>query len=129
MNASTASTPARTALPPPLHLGEGTYLDTVTAAELLACTTRTVTNLITRGHLPAVRPGPGKTPYRIPADALLAFVERYGHHQPELVADTPDAARLPEFTTRPTVLEVSRSPDGLLRVRPHRPPDPDQQDG
>lgn len=128
MTASTALTHPN---PPPtsLHLGEGTLLDTATAAELLACSTRTVTNLITRGHLAAVRLGPGRTAYRIPADALLAFVERHGHHDPELVADTPDADRLPPFTTERVALEVSRTPDGLRQVRLHRPPDRTERSG
>lgn len=128
MTASTAAKSTNTATAPPLlHLGEDTHLDTAVAAQMLACTPRTVINLITRGHLPAVRLGPGKTAYRIPAAALLAFVMRYGTLDPATVADHPDPDQLPEFKAEPVVLEVSRSPDGLLMVRPHRPPD--RQDG
>lgn len=126
-----ASTALTNSNPPPtsLHLGEGMFLDTAAAAELLACSTRTVTNLITRGHLAAVRLGPGRTAYRIPADALLAFVERHGLHDPELVADTSDPDRLPAFTTHTVELEVSRTPDGLRRVCLHQPPDRTEQGG
>lgn len=127
MTASTASTLHRP--PPALHLGAGDFLDTAAAAELLACSTRTVTNLITRGHLHAVRLGEGRATYRIPAAALLAFVERFGTHEPGDVAAAQDAATLPDFVPAPVRLLETRTADGLRLVTPYRPPDPDQQDG
>lgn len=115
--------------PPPLvHLGAGDFLDTALAAELLACSTRTVTNLIRRGHLPAVRLGPGRTAYRIPADALLSFVERHGHHDPATVAAADQTDQLPAFTTTPALLVETRTVDGLRLIAP-APPDPERQDG
>lgn len=122
MTASTAIKPHNP--PPVLHLGAGDFLDTATAAELLACSTRTVTNLITRGHLPAVRLGPGRTAYRIPTEALLAFIARHGVHEPADVADAP--GELPDFTPAPVLLLETRTPDGLRLVTPYRPPDTEQ---
>lgn len=123
MTASTAIMPQDT--PPPYFPGAGELLDTATVAELLACTTRTVTNLIQRGHLPAVRLGPGRTAYRVSAPALFDFVARYGHHEPGDVADSTDP--LPDFTPTPALLVETRSPDGLRLVAPYRPPDPGQE--
>lgn len=125
MSASTAHTPQRP--PPVLHLGAGDFLDTATAAELLACSTRTVTNLISRGHLRAVRLGPGRTAYRIPTDALLSFITRHGHHEPGDVAASPDAPAA--FTPAPVLLLETRTPEGLRVVTPYRPPDPGQEGG
>lgn len=114
-------------LPPMLALELDNLLDTATAAELLACSPRTVTSLITRGHLAAVRLGPGRSAYRISADALLSFVAQYGHHDPSDVAATePD--QLPAFTPAPVLLLEQRTPDGLRLVTPHRPPDPPGRD-
>ncbi len=111
---------------PPPHLpGTGELLDTATVAELLSCTSRTVTNLIQRGHLPAVRLGPGRSAYRVSAAALLDFVTRYGYHSPEDVADS--SGPLPDFTPAPALLVETRSPDGLRLVTPYRPPDPGQE--
>lgn len=47
-------------------------------AEVMACSERTVRNLITRGHLHAFRLGPGRTAYRVPVSALLHFMIEHG---------------------------------------------------
>lgn len=123
MTASTASRPDFTP-PPTLPPLPADLLDTAVAAELLACSSRTITNLITRGHLPAVRLGPGRTAYRIPASALLDFAARYGHCEPGDVAASADP--LPEFVPTPALLLEQRTPEGLRLVtsHTHSPPDP-----
>jgi excisionase family DNA binding protein len=97
-------------------------LDTETVAELLACTPRNVTRLITAGHLPAFRLGPGKSSWRVTAADLAAFIRRWGQHDPAHVAEVTDPNRL---TTRTRArLTTRRTPDGLLLVG-LQPPDPD----
>ena len=117
----TASTAHRHPHAPALAAGD--LLDTATAAELLACSTRTVTNLIQRGHLPALRLGAGRTAYRIHAHALHDFAARYGHHDPRDVADTLTPDQLDEPTPAPLELVAHHDPGGLLLVTPYRPPD------
>jgi excisionase family DNA binding protein len=97
-------------------------LDTATVAELLACSPRTVTNLITRGALPAVRLGPGRSAYRVPATALLEFVSRWGHSEPADVAVSLDPDQLAPSAIAPVLLTTRRSARGLLLVAP-APPD------
>lgn len=126
MTASTAST--LDPRPPAPELLTSDLLDTAAAAELLACTPRTVTNLITRGHLQALRLGPGRSAYRISAAALLAFAAQYGHHEPGDVAAASDPDQLPDFTPAPVLLEQS-SADGLRLVKLYRPPDAPEQVG
>jgi excisionase family DNA binding protein len=99
-------------------------LDTATVAELLACSPRTVTSLIVRGILPAVRLGPGRSAYRIRPTALLEFVSRYGQHEPDAVADCP--ATLPDFVPTPALLVETRTPEGLRLVTPCWSPDTPQ---
>jgi excisionase family DNA binding protein len=99
-------------------------LDTATVAELLACSPRTVTSLIVRGILPAVRLGPGRSAYRIRPAALLEFVSHYGHHEPGDVADRPgDVA---DFVPTPALLVETRTPEGLRLVTPCWSPDTPQ---
>lgn len=104
--------------PPAAVSGAGVFISTLDAAELLACTPRTVVRLITAGHLPATRLGPGRTSYRISADELHAFTTRYGHHSPSDVAATAHLDELPPFTPQAVMLTTERTPDGLLLVRP-----------
>lgn len=113
--------------PPPAHQpGAASLLDTSTVAELLACSPRTVLNLITRGHLPAVRLGTSGA-YRVHPDALNAFLERHGHHEPSTVADSTGPGTLPAFTPAPVMLRITTTPDGLRLVTLPPPPDPDRQ--
>ncbi|WP_019012537.1 helix-turn-helix domain-containing protein [Deinococcus aquatilis] len=97
-------------------------LTTNEAAELLACSPRTVLRLIERDYLPALRLGPGRTAHRIPAAALRAFTEAYGTHEPHEVAHANNPAKLPTFTAEPVTLVVTTTPDGLTLVEPYQPP-------
>ncbi|EYB67404.1 hypothetical protein DEIPH_ctg042orf0003 [Deinococcus phoenicis] len=102
--------------PPVPLVGTGDLLNTVTVADVLGCTPRTVTRLIQRGVLPATRLGPGRTAYRVTTAALLAFVLRYGTHEPGTVADAPNPDALRDFTPEPVTLHARRTADGLLLV-------------
>ncbi len=102
---------------PVLDAPNTALLDTATVAELLACSPRTVTSLIVRGILPAVRLGPGRSAYRIRPAALLEFVSHYGHHEPGDVAD---------FVPTPALLVETRTPEGLRLVTPCWSPDTPQ---
>lgn len=104
--------------PPASLVDAGGSLTTSEVADVLGCHTRTVTRLIRRGHLPAVRLGPGRTAYRVASSALLAFVLRYGTHEPHEVADASNPDALPEPHPEPVVLHTRRTPDGLLLVTP-----------
>ncbi|GGS44735.1 excisionase family DNA-binding protein [Deinococcus knuensis] len=102
--------------PPAPAQGAGDFINTATAAAHLACTIRTVTRLIERGYLPAIRLGPNGA-YRIREADLHAFVTAHGHHDPATVAtSTPDA--LPDFTPHPATLTTHRTAHGLLIVQP-----------
>lgn len=103
--------------PAPLE-GAGDLLTTADVADLLGCHPRTVTRLIQAGHLPALRLGPGRTAYRVASSALLAFVQRYGAHDPGDVADAPNPDALPEPRPEPVTLHARRTADGLLLVTP-----------
>lgn len=104
-------------------------LDTATAADLLACTPRTVINLITRGYLQALRLGPGRSSYRIPTAALLEFAARYAIHEPSDVAAESDPNQLPDLAPSPVLLKQTQSrADGLHFVKLHRPTDASGQD-
>ena len=126
MNPSTAharSTPEHLAAP---SSDVAVFLTTETVADFLACSPRNVTRLITAGHLPATRLGPGKSSWRVTETDLLAFTVRYGHHSPADVADSTDPDNLPPITLQPVTLATERTADGLLLVTPYRPPDPGQ---
>jgi excisionase family DNA binding protein len=117
--ATTNTTPAHLAAPPS---DAAILLDTDTVAELLACSPRNVTRLITAGHLPAFRLGPGKSSWRVTDADLIAFIGRWGQHDPAHVAAVTDPDRL---TTRTRArLTTRRTPEGLQLVG-LQPPDPD----
>lgn len=113
--------------PPAFELEALSLLDTFTVAELLACSPRTVINLITRGQLPALRLGANGA-YRIHPDALTAFIERHGHHEPHTVANSTSPGTLPAFTPASVALRITTTPDGLRLVTLPPPPDLRRQD-
>ncbi len=116
-------------VPQSFGLGVRDLLDTSTVAELLGCSTRTVTNLFTSGHLPAFRLGPGRTSWRCTETDLLAFVARHGHHDPADVAASTDPDHLPTPATAPAVLTTRRSAEGLHLLELQRPPPDTDQEG
>ena len=104
--------------------GAGNFITTLDAAHLLACTPRTVVRLITAGHLPATRLGPGKSSWRVTETDLLAFTQRWGHHSPADVADSLDPDRLPTPAPPLGLLTTRRTAEGLQMIELQHP-DPD----
>ena len=126
MNPSTAharSTPEHLAAP---SSDVAILLTTETVADFLACSPRNVTRLITAGHLPATRLGPGKSSWRVTETDLLAFTQRWGHHSPADVADSLDPDRLPTPAPPLGLLTTRRTAEGLQMIELQHPdPDPD----
>jgi excisionase family DNA binding protein len=124
MQPPTATTNTTPPLSPASYSDSGDFLTSLQVADLIACHPRTVTRLCVNGVLPATRLGPGRTSWRVRSADLMAFIHRYGHHEPATVAASPDPDQLAPPTPAPVLLTTERTPDGLLLVRPAPPPDP-----
>jgi excisionase family DNA binding protein len=99
-----------------------TFLKAPAVALVLGCTSRTVTRLCTNGVLPATRLGPGRTSWRVRSADLMAFIHRYGHHEPADVAESPDPDQLPTPAPPPGLLTRRRTAEGLQLVELCSPP-------